>query len=184
MVWGHFQKGFYWPGLVGICCFEWDVSMRLKYIFSLLPIFTVHWAKTQSNFFPSLILPFSLPSFFPCGVQIKERWKLKLLYARRLQHAYLIFMMDLNCWIRPWNKGRLRLPAHHMQPLNAEQKLRPLGAQQGDTLYKWLCLFCPLPPYWVHWTGMGVWGGVGCVCVCVCVCVCTGAHAMISQGRR
>lgn len=103
--------------------------------------------NTKRFFFSYPYLPF-LPSFslFPCGVQILKRWKLKLLYTRRLQHAYLIFMMDLNCWIRPWNKGRLQLPAHHMQPLNAEQKLRPLGAQQGDTLYKWLCLLCPLPP--------------------------------------
>lgn len=82
--------------------------------------------------------------------------------------------MDLNCWIRPWNKGRLQLPAHHMQPLNAEQKLRPLGAQQGDTLYKWLCLFCHLPPPLGALDRDGV-----CVCVCVmiyrdgvCVCVC------------
>jgi hypothetical protein len=82
---------------------------------------------------------------------------LKLLYTRQLQHAYLIFMMDLNCWIRLWNKGRLRLPAHHTQPLNAEQKLWPLGAQQGDTLYKRLCLLFPLP----------LLGALDRVCVCM-----------------
>lgn len=45
-----------------------------------------------------LLLPLApqLCLFLPWS-SIKERRKLKLFYARRLQHAYLIFMMDLNC---------------------------------------------------------------------------------------
>lgn len=143
------MEGFYWPTLV-VCLILngmqlWDLK---KIYFFITDYFHSPLSKnTKQFFFPYPHFPF-FPSFsfFPCGVQIKEKWKLKLLYARRLQHAYLIFMMDLNCWISPWNKGGLQLPAHHRQPPNAEQKLRPLGAQQGDTLYKWLCLLCPLPP--------------------------------------
>lgn len=45
-----------------------------------------------------LLLPLApQPCLFLPWSSIKERRKLKLFYARRLQHAYLIFMMDLNC---------------------------------------------------------------------------------------
>lgn len=139
----------------------------IKNIFFHYCLFSQSTKQKYKAIFSSPLLSFSLHSLSsPVEIKLKkgENWSC---YRQDDCNMHIwFFMMDLNCWIRPWNKGRLQLPAHHMQPLNAEQKLWPLGAQQGDTLYKWLCLFCPFPPT----------GCTGQRWECACIMICQGGR--------
>lgn len=80
---------------ISVLFFFFNNEAKIKILYFHYSLFS---QPTEQKHKALLLLPLApWPCLFLPWSSIKERRKLKLLYARRLQHAYLIFMMDLNC---------------------------------------------------------------------------------------